>query len=1256
MRTLPFLSKLSVLLIPAIVSALPARADEVEPNGTSATATPLVLTGGAARIRGRVFPAADEDYYSFPAMTGDRVYAATQTLFDASASGDSTLTLFDTDGSTVIEEDLNDGTYNASSSTIAGAVIPADGTYFLRVKHNVPTGTIRPYDLYLQLRNGSPVAETEPNEAAPGEPLAAGGWMSGTISAVSPGEADRFSVNLNAGDTVFLSLDADPERDTVTFNPRLGLGAFGPSSLDLITNDASDTSPNSEAFFLTVKDAGTYSVYVDSIVAAGLGVTATYHLNVSVFPAPATPSTIYTSTDVPKVIPTGPGMVSSTLNIPDDIRIGKLRVHLNITHTFMADMDVHLVSPSGAEIGLFSDVGPATVGGPVTLMDIILDDDAALPFAFQMVQNMILQPELNYRLGWFEGVAAQGTWTLVVRDDATGDGGTINSWALEIIEDEGPPAATTIYSTDFESDDGGFTHSGVADEWERGLPAFNPITTANSGVNCWKTDLDNSYEPSSSQDLFSPDIDLTSVSGNATVIWAQNYHLESANFDHAFVEIQEVGGAMETRKVWEWQDATMNNAVGNPTTSIAESGGWALMHADITDFVGKTIRIRFHLDSDTTVQLAGWAIDDVSVTAGLPAPTFTTNPITVFENDAPVDLAAATGPDPAGGTFSGAGVDSMAGTFDPTGLPLGPNTVTYTVTDGMNSSQADVTVNIIEAPGLTVTTLDDTVDELDGQTSLREAIGYAGTLMAPQTVVFSNTSLDGAVNFHDGTARVILLNASGLGVDGGVSIAGPGADLLAIDADGNDRVFSIPGNNPTEEIVISDLTLTGGLEGGGGAIEITDGLVTLARCLATGNEAQNFGGVASINLGTLTILDSLLEGNTAPDAGGIFVGGGTVNLINSTLSGNTAPGGGGGGISVSGGALVITNSTISGNSADNGGGVENTGGTVTVANSIIAGNTATVMNPDVSGSFTDSGSNLVGIGDGSTGFTTSTLVGSTMTPTDPLLAPLGDHGGPTFTFALLPGSPAIDAGDDGLAVDQLAAALANDQRGFTRILKGLASSPAAAVDIGAYELFAAPEFANANPSVEADASPLNLATATGASPPGGVFAGPGVGAGLFNPAGLAPGIYGITYTVTDAFGVTNVAELTVEVLAGEDEGRLLLSMPRSLRFPATDVGGKSRFRQIKLRNRGDADLLIGEIGLRGRSAREFRLTGKEKQLIRPGAFASLRVVFRPTSRGPKRARIEVTSDGGTGLTTLIGLGRSKFGVIRLPRDLPGLTP
>ncbi|MCZ6768321.1 MAG: hypothetical protein O7D93_03645, partial [Acidobacteria bacterium] len=62
---------------------------------------------------------------------------------------------------------------------------------------------------------------------------------------------------------------------------------------------------------------------------------------------------------------------------------------------------------------------------------------------------------------------------------------------------------------------------------------------------------------------------------------------------------------------------------------------------------------------------------------------------------------------------------------------------------------------------------------------------------------------------------------------------------------------------------------------------------------------------------------------------------------------------------------------------------------------------------------------------------------------DPLLDPLADNGGPTFTHALLPDSPAIDAGDNAACPD-------TDQRGLSRPIDGNEDGDAIC-DIGAYE-------------------------------------------------------------------------------------------------------------------------------------------------------------------------------------------------------------
>jgi hypothetical protein len=148
-----------------------------------------------------------------------------------------------------------------------------------------------------------------------------------------------------------------------------------------------------------------------------------------------------------------------------------------------------------------------------------------------------------------------------------------------------------------------------------------------------------------------------------------------------------------------------------------------------------------------------------------------------------------------------------------------------------------------------------------------------------------------------------------------------------------------------------------------------------------------------------------------------------MTLNSSTVSNNTATGTGQGGGVWNSGVLRLTHATLAANSiaASLGGGVRTIGATnqLTIENSIVANNTA--------GSF---GSNISGSG--------TIFMGINITSGDPLLAPLGDYGGPTQTMPPLPGSPAIDAAGP--------TSFLTDQRGLDR-----PSGPLP--DIGAVEAF-----------------------------------------------------------------------------------------------------------------------------------------------------------------------------------------------------------
>jgi len=211
----------------------------------------------------------------------------------------------------------------------------------------------------------------------------------------------------------------------------------------------------------------------------------------------------------------------------------------------------------------------------------------------------------------------------------------------------------------------------------------------------------------------------------------------------------------------------------------------------------------------------------------------------------------------------------------------------------------------------------------------------------------------------------------------------------------------------------------------------------VANSTISGNSTGSSGGGISISGSALvpgsSIVNSTISGNSAKTSGGgIGGGGGDLSIVNSTVSGNSA-GTSGGGIFTSNTSLRVADSTITGNSAPSGGGIYNVG-SVEVSNTILNAGASgeNIFNDD--GTITSLGYNLSS--DNGGGYLTGP---GDQINTDPLLGPLQDNGGPTLTHALLPGSPAIDAGDPNFHSPPL-----NDQRGCLRIINGR-------IDIGSFE-------------------------------------------------------------------------------------------------------------------------------------------------------------------------------------------------------------
>jgi hypothetical protein len=311
-----------------------------------------------------------------------------------------------------------------------------------------------------------------------------------------------------------------------------------------------------------------------------------------------------------------------------------------------------------------------------------------------------------------------------------------------------------------------------------------------------------------------------------------------------------------------------------------------------------------------------------------------------------------------------------------------------------------------------------------------------------------------------------LTVAGGGGVYGG-GIANAGTLIVARCA--------IVGNTLTNGGSIGDVF---GPHAGGGIYN--SGTLGVIDSLVAGNLAPNFGGIGETqelfprtggggiaNVGTAVVVGTTIAANTAAFGGGLS-NTGTLTLLNSTVGGNRAlglgvvpigPGGRlsfggipGGGISNSGGGTTTAIfTTITGNVTTTnlpmtpnayGGGVANTTAPfdprpsrVVLVDTIVAGNFRGSSQPsDYAGDLPPEGvANLIGVQTDTSGNRT----GGPRRPPDPRLGPLANNGGPTPTFALRPGSPAIDRG---IALP----GVATDQRGARR-------PQGRAPDIGAFE-------------------------------------------------------------------------------------------------------------------------------------------------------------------------------------------------------------
>ncbi|MEP7188070.1 MAG: CSLREA domain-containing protein, partial [Roseiflexaceae bacterium] len=370
----------------------------------------------------------------------------------------------------------------------------------------------------------------------------------------------------------------------------------------------------------------------------------------------------------------------------------------------------------------------------------------------------------------------------------------------------------------------------------------------------------------------------------------------------------------------------------------------------------------------------------------------------------------------------------------------------------------------VQAAGIIVTSAADGAPADDGQCTLREAIFNANSDTTAgssdcaagsgaDTITFA-AALDGQT-IQLSTIGDTIGGPSALVITSTLTLQGSLGSGITIARDSsvaNLRLFSV---GTAGQLTLSNLTLANGralgdtpaaagsdgTAGLGGAILSSGGMITLIDSTLSDNVA----------LGAVGAANATGAGGTGGAAmgGAIYADGGSVHIRNSTFSNNTVTGGAGGvGLATDGpsgqgqgggvygrdGTLIVVNSTLSDNLADQGGGIfsqsANLTATLALTNTIIA-NSLGGTDLEVSGA-----NGLVPLSSGSNNLVESQsgYLGGIAATSDPQLGPLANNGGPTQTYALLAGSPALDVGSS-------TGAPTADQRG----------QPRGMVDIGAYE-------------------------------------------------------------------------------------------------------------------------------------------------------------------------------------------------------------
>ena len=153
------------------------------------------------------------------------------------------------------------------------------------------------------------------------------------------------------------------------------------------------------------------------------------------------------SGDTPQAVgPNNGDTTISTITFPDNFVVEDVNVSLDISHTWSGDLGITLTAPDGTTT---VELVPAGTCGNCDDMNITLDDQAATPIG-SATDPITGTFSPSGSLADFNSLTSAGDWTLTIVDNANQDGGTLNSWSIELCGDTSLSTGEVLVDDGFE--------------------------------------------------------------------------------------------------------------------------------------------------------------------------------------------------------------------------------------------------------------------------------------------------------------------------------------------------------------------------------------------------------------------------------------------------------------------------------------------------------------------------------------------------------------------------------------------------------------------------------------------------------------------------------------------------------------------------------------------------------------------------------------------------------------------------------------